>query len=134
MKSHFAVILTCAVRHQPSHDGPEPRGPAAWLDAVRIPDFGATLLAHAPAARGKAPVLPAKQILVDLIQDRVVLHELPGKGDFALDHPGEVPEGESPGMLTWRPVPRDVVKVVVDGGAGELRVVAYDCLEVSFCG
>lgn len=86
---------------------------------------------EAPASEGKLSTPSVEEVAVDLVEDGVILLELPCEGSVGEDHFCVVLEGKGPRVLLGRDVPGDVVKVVVECGVVEFFGVAEQCLEVA---
>lgn len=83
--------------------------------------FRAWRIAFAPSTGDKASFASAKELSVDFVQHGIVTLELAGEEGVAPDHPGKVIRGEVVRVLLGRPVPGDVVEVMVSDGASKLR-------------
>lgn len=106
--------------------------PWTWSERGWITDPGAKRLAGTPTTGHEALIVCSKQLLVDLVQHRGVLTELPGKGGAASDHHCCVVEGDRTRMLSGRIIPGNEVHVVVYDRVRKLWSVAYNCLEIAF--
>ena len=86
---------------------------------------------RAPPTIAELPRMSPEKLPVNLVQNPVVLLELPGERAVAQVHSFEIFEAEGLGVLFGRDVPRNVVKIMVNGGVLVVPGVADDGLEVS---
>lgn len=139
-KSSALTLTEVLGRYQLCHQTPQPpttssRPQNPKLLALQI--RGARIvplipILQTPPPIRESPTMPFQNLPINLVENRVVLLELPGKRAVAQHHSSVIFEAEGPGMLLRGRVPGDVVEVVVDRGVSVILGVAYESLEVSF--